>query len=107
MPAGGAASDITSQLANSNPGNLSVQAGQDLFFFAPNFGQVTIANFNPTTDTIQLSKSVFANMTALLAATCDDGHGNTVITDAAHDTITIQNVTTAQLLTHQSDFHFV
>jgi len=33
--------------------------------------------------------------------------GNAVITDAAHDTITIQHVTTAQLLTHQGDFHFV
>ncbi len=46
-------------------------------------------------------------MTALLAATRDDGHGNAIITDAAHDTITIQHVTTAQLLAHQSDFHFV
>jgi serralysin len=46
-------------------------------------------------------------MTALVAATHDDPHGNAVITDAAHDTITIQHVTTVQLLTHQSDFHFV
>jgi hypothetical protein len=30
-----------------------------------------------------------------------------VITDAAHDTITIQNVTTAQLLAHQGGFHLV
>ena len=33
--------------------------------------------------------------------------GNAVITDAQHDTITIKNVTTAQLLAHQADFHFV
>ena len=44
---------------------------------------------------------------ALLAATHDDFHGNAVITDAAHDTITIQNVTTAQLPAHQGDFHLV
>ena len=46
-------------------------------------------------------------MTALLAATHDDPHGNAVITDAAQDTITIQHVTTAQLLAHQADFHFI
>ena len=44
---------------------------------------------------------------AVLAATGDDAHGNAVITDAAHDTITIQNVTTAQLQAHPSDFHLV
>jgi len=87
--------------------NVSVAAGQDTFVFAPNFAQVTIANFKPATDTIQISHSVFANVSSLLAATHDDAHGNSVISDAAHDTITIQNVTTAQLLAHQSDFHFV
>ena len=35
----------------------------------------------------------------------DGGHGNAVITDAAHDTITPHNVTVAQL--HQSDFLIV
>ena len=75
--------------------------------FAENFGQVTLTNFAPATDTLQFGKSVFANLTALLAATHDDASGNAVITDAAHDTITLQHVTTAQLLAHQSDFHFV
>jgi hypothetical protein len=108
----------TGQLAPQG-GNTAIQVGgnggtttsttgeHDSFVFAPNFGQATLANFNPATDTIQISQSVFANMTALLSATHDDGHGNAVITEAAHDTITIQNVTTAQLLAHQSDFHFV
>jgi serralysin len=91
----------------SSPSHLFATAGQDSFVFAPNFGQVTIANFTPETDTIQISQLIFANMTALLAATHDDAHGNAVITDAAHDTITLQHVTTAQLLAHQGDFHFV
>ena len=81
--------------------------GQDTFVFAPNFGQVTLAHFTPSTDNIQISSSVFANTAAVLAGTHDDGHGNAVITDAAHDTITIQNVTTAQLQAHLSDFHIV
>jgi hypothetical protein len=106
QPTPGAASDTFGQAAG-NALNLTVQASHDTFVFAPNFGQVTIANFTPATDTIQISQSIFANMTALLAATHNDAQGNAVITDAAHDTITIQHVTPAQLLAHQSDFHFV
>ncbi len=100
----GAAAGATT---GTSPPNLLVTATQDTFVFAPNFGQVTVANFNPAKDTIQIGQSIFANMTALLAATRDDGHGNAVITDAAHDTITLQHTTVAQLLAHQSDFHFV
>jgi hypothetical protein len=87
--------------------NLSVTAAHDSFVFAPNFGQATIANFNPATDTIQFSQAVFANLDALLAAAHDDGHGNVIISDAAHDTLTIQNMNSQQLHAHQSDFHIV
>jgi hypothetical protein len=80
---------------------------QDTFVFAPNFGQVTLADFAPATDTIQFSKTVFADITALMAAVHNDPSGNAVITDAAHDSITIQHVDTAQLLAHPSDFHFM
>ena len=73
--------------------------------FAPNFGHVSLANFATATDTLQFSKSVFTDISALLAATHDDASGNAVITDAAHDTITLQHVTAAQLLAHQNDFH--
>jgi hypothetical protein len=44
---------------------------------------------------------------ALLAMAHDDSHGNVVITDAAHDILTIQNMTSAQILLHQDAFHFV
>jgi VCBS repeat-containing protein len=84
-----------------------VSIGTDVFVFAPNFGQITIANFVPATDTIEISKTMFANVQALLAATHDNSSGNAVITDAAQDTITFKGVTTAQLLAHQSDFHFI
>jgi len=50
---------------------------------------------------------VFASLDALFSAIHDNAQGNAVITDAAHDTITVQNVTTAQLLAHQGDFHLV
>jgi hypothetical protein len=50
---------------------------------------------------------VFANVQALLAATQDDGHGNVVVTADAHDSITLQHVTVAQLQAHHSDFHII
>ena len=105
-PPNGAAG-AADQIAGTGAVNLSVTTGHDTFVFAPNFGQVTLAHFNPTTDTIQISQSVFANIAALVAATLDNPQGNAVISDAAHDTITIQHVATTQLLAHQSDFHFL
>jgi len=101
------ASEGAGQGADGGSGHLVVTASQDSFVFAPNFGQVTLANFDPARDTIQFSSSIFANMTALLAAAHDDGHGSVIITDPAHDTMTIQHVTAAELLAHQNDFHFV
>jgi len=92
---------------SGNASQVSELAAPDTFVFAPNFGQVSLADFAPATDTLHFSKSVFADLSALVAATRDDGSGNAVITEAAHDTITLQHVTTAQLLAHQSDFHIV
>jgi Tryptophan-rich Synechocystis species C-terminal domain/Subtilase family len=94
-----------SSLSSAGQIQLAFATRHDNFVFASNFGQATISNFAPATDTIAVSKTVFAKIDALLAATHDDTHGNAVITDAAHDTVTIQNVTTAQLQAHQSDFH--
>jgi hypothetical protein len=98
-------------VAAATPGQSTSQvsnlAAHDTFVFAPNFGQISLANFTPATDTLQFSKNVFADTAALVAATHDDASGNAVITDAAHDSITLLHVTTAQLMAHQSDFHFV
>jgi serralysin len=102
-----ASQNSTGQAIGSTSSNFFASAGQDTFVYAPNFGQVSIANFTPATDTIQFSKTFFANAGALMAATHEDSSGNAVITDAAHDTITIQHVTAAQLLAHLNDFHFV
>jgi Tryptophan-rich Synechocystis species C-terminal domain len=95
----------TNQLVGSGP-NAIAAAVPDSFVFNPNFGNVTITNVMPPTG-IEFSNEVFANTNALLAAAHDDGHGNVTITDATHDTLTIQNMTLAQLQTHQSDFHIV
>jgi hypothetical protein len=91
----------------SSTGVSAAIAGQDTFVFPLNSGPLTIANFAPATDSMQFSKSVFANIAALLGETHDDGLGNAVINVSGHDTITLQHVTIAQLLAYQSDFHFV
>jgi serralysin len=97
----------TVKVAGNSAVSLSAGAGQDHFVFAANFGQVTLSNFKPGTDTLQIDHTMFAGMNALLAAIHDDSHGNAVITDAAHDSITIAHVTAAQLLAHQGGFHLV
>jgi Ca2+-binding RTX toxin-like protein len=75
-----------------------------VFNFA-DVGHDTVTDFHTATDTLQFSSSLFANAQAALSATTDDGHGNTVVTLDAHDTITLNGVLKAQL--HVSDFHFV
>jgi endoglucanase len=97
----------TVKVAGNSTVNVAAGSGQDNFVFAGNFGQATLSQFKLGTDILQIDHAMFANVQALLAATHDDSHGHAVITDAAHDTITIQNVTTAQLLAHQSGFHLV
>jgi hypothetical protein len=92
---------------NTNGSLATSHAAHDNFVFAENFGKISLPNFAPATDTLQFNKTVFTDITALLAATHDDTSGNAIITDVARDTITLLHVTTAQLLAHQSDFHFV
>ena len=99
---------ISAAPAPGQSGNqVSELTAHDTFVFAQGFGQTTLTNFAPATDTLQFSKSVFADAVSVAAATHDNASGNAVITDAAHDTITLQHITTAQLLAHQSDFHIV
>jgi Tryptophan-rich Synechocystis species C-terminal domain/Bacterial Ig-like domain (group 1) len=97
----------TAPLATGNATAIaSSSGGGGSFVFDPNFGHVTISN-DALPAGIDFSHMVFANINALLAAAHDDGHGNTIITDATHDTLTIQKMTSQQLHTHQSDFHIV
>jgi hypothetical protein len=83
--------------------SLTGQGNSDNFVFTfANVGKDTISNFHPTTDSLQFNNSIFANAQAVLAATHDDGLGNTVLTIDAHNSITLQGVLKAQL--HTSDF---
>ena len=82
--------------------------GHDTFVFNDHFGSATIADFNVHQDTIDLSHTLFASVSDILASAhpADFGH-DTIITDAAHDHITLTGVTVAQLQAHANDFHLV
>jgi hypothetical protein len=92
--------------AASTPTAWTGTTAGDTFVFAANLGHETISNFHSDTDVIEIDHTVFADVQALLAATHDDGNGNAVITADPHDSITLKNVTVAQLVQHQGDFHF-
>jgi hypothetical protein len=111
------ASDSTKLIALALDGDHSIQggsgndvfiagSGSDTFVFQANFGHDTISNFKLDTDVIAIDHSVVADFQALLAAAHDDGQGNTVIAPDANNSITVKNVTVAQLVQHQGDFHF-
>ena len=102
-PGPAASSTIVASTSNQT---FSGFATSDNFVF--NFSEVghaTVTDFHPATDTLQFTSSIFANAQAVLNATHDDGHGNTIIAIDAHDAITLDAVLKAQL--HATDFHFV
>jgi hypothetical protein len=82
--------------------------GHDNFVFNKNFASATIGDFNVNTDTIDIDHSLFATVSALLqgAQSANSGH-DTIVTDAAHDKITLSGVTLAQLQAHPTDFHLI
>ena|ERR1700694_1177962 len=81
-------------------------AGHNTFVFAPGFGKDAITDFHLDTDVIQMNSALFSTAQAILTATHDDTNGNAVIGVGA-DTITLHNITTAQLIAHQNDFHII
>jgi VCBS repeat-containing protein len=70
----------------------------DNFVFKPGIGLDTIVNFDPTHDTIELDH--FANaqtVQQLESLITSDAHGDAVIALGHHDSITVANVTAAQV----------
>jgi VCBS repeat-containing protein len=78
--------------------------GADNFVFNPGFGKDVITDFTPGSDHIQLDRSLvsFTSPADALSHIASDGHGNTLITIDAADTITLLGVTPSHL--HASDF---
>jgi hypothetical protein len=74
--------------------------------FVSPFGDDHIADYNAGGNYMVFATSLFADTADVFAHTADDVNGHAVITLGA-DTITFDNVSTAQLMAHQSDFLFV
>jgi hypothetical protein len=85
--------------------------GNETFVFNQGFGNETVANFNPNQDQLAFNKALFAQSTAsfVLSQTHDTGFGAQIVVDP-HDTVTLTNVTVAQLqaaqTTNQNLIHF-
>jgi len=92
---------------NEAIGGIVGSAEADTFVFKSGFGNATIADFQPGKDTIEFDHSLFANVSGILPGAADDGHGNTIITTDAHDSLTLLHVTLADVQRHLADFHVV
>jgi Ca2+-binding RTX toxin-like protein len=88
--------------------NIFGGGGQDTFVFNAAFGSATISDFDVNDDTININHTLFDSVSAILASaqSINSGH-DTIITDVAHDTITLKGVTIAQLQAHPGDFHLL
>ncbi|BAM92692.1 conserved hypothetical protein [Bradyrhizobium oligotrophicum S58] len=84
------------------------KGGNDTFVFNPHFGSATLGDFDVSKDTVEIDHALFANINAIVAAaqSANSGH-DTVITDAAHDTLTLKGVTLEQFKAHHDGFHLV
>ncbi|MES2196038.1 MAG: VCBS domain-containing protein [Pseudomonadota bacterium] len=91
-------------------GNTTVYGGggHDTFRFNAAFGSATIGDFEVNNDRIEISHTSFASVEAIMASarSANSGH-DTVITDAAHNTITFIGVTVDQIRAHSGDFHLI
>src|SRR5262249_39681362 len=84
------------------------QGGNDTFQFKPGFEDATIRDFSVTNDTINFDHTLFANVQAIISsAHSANSNLDTVITDAAHDQITLTGVTVSQIKAHPEVFHLV
>ncbi|MGJ4892143.1 VCBS domain-containing protein [Bradyrhizobium sp. HKCCYLRH3099] len=84
------------------------KGGNDTFVFNPHFGSATIGDLNLNKDIVEIDHSLFASVQAMVdAAQSANGGQDTVITDAAHDTLTLKGVTLDQFKAHHDGFHLV
>ena len=89
-------------------GGVSIfgKGGNDTFVFNSSFGSATINDFDVNHDSIEIDASLFKTVDGLLSGAHPSGQ-DTIITDAAHDTIILKGVTLAQLNQHQNDLHII
>ena len=95
-----------SNVITANEGNNILTGGaggNDTFVFGANFGNDHIADFH-LGDTIQIDHTVFASVSAILAALGTDAQGNATITANANETVTVDHVSATLLAQHADAF---
>ena len=97
---GGSGNDV---LIGQQGDTLTGGAGSDHFVLSGFFGKETITDFTPGSDEIWMSNTLFRNYAQVMAHAHLSG-GNTVITDAFGDQLTLAGVQLSAL--HATDFHF-
>ncbi len=85
--------------------SIRVTGTGDSFVINPGLGSETITGYNPASDVLSFSHTLFANAAGVLAAAANDGHGDVLIHVGASE-IELVGVTLAQLSQHPSEFHF-
>jgi Ca2+-binding RTX toxin-like protein len=77
--------------------------GSDTFVFNKGFGKETVTDFNPNQDQLAFNHALFAQSTAafVLSHAHDTSFGAEIVVDR-HDTVTLTNVTVAQLQAAQA-----
>ena len=96
------------KLSSLHDDTMTGGGGHETFVFKAHFGQDLITDFRaggPGHDTLSLSSSEFSSIAQVLSHT-HDVNGGAEIKVGPHDTITLQNVTKAELQAHQNDFKF-
>ena len=71
-------------------------AGADTFQFGPGAGHDTVADFNTSEDFLKFDHTLFSDVNSVLNSAQDDGHGNTILTAATGDTVTLDHVAVSQ-----------
>ncbi|MDI1264899.1 MAG: Ig-like domain-containing protein [bacterium] len=105
------------QLAGLGTGSLIVGQGgadqltgetgkSDAFLFRGAFGKDTVKNFELGIDLLEFDHSLFATAASVVGHAKDTKNGAVITYDNA-DTVTLSNITVAQLQAHLNDIHII
>ncbi len=104
IQAAGSTSGLAFIYGSADNNALTATASPDQFAFANlNMGAASISGFDPSADVLQLSRSQFADFSALQNSLSDTSGGAMISIDP-NNSILLKNVTVASL--HASDFQF-
>lgn len=93
--------------STGHPETITVSNTGDTFVFSAGMGAETINGYRPGSDALDFSTQLVASAATLLADARNDGHGGTLITLAAGETVDLAGVSLTALRQHPGDLHFI